>query len=183
MIVTNANGLFFSTPLVLLESVFVYCCLSIPKDKLIFRVGFQSFLTVGGFTLYHDSVYVFNLCVHPDHRGKRIGTKILMECGKIALQNDLEWVSGSIDNSNSVALGLYKRLAAQVCFRNFDDVSGDLFYSHQDQIAYTAGKNSRIRSTAKDGLKACEVMLQKYQSKPVPTNAILLLGIVLSLAT
>mmetsp|Transcript_12286 Transcript_12286/g.22292 ORF Transcript_12286/g.22292 Transcript_12286/m.22292 type:complete len:214 (+) Transcript_12286:43-684(+) len=65
-----------------------------------------------GATLYHTSLYVFNLCVHPRHRGCGLGTQLLLLAEHCALENGKSFISGTVEAKHQSNLQFYTSLGA-----------------------------------------------------------------------
>ena len=65
-----------------------------------------------GVTLYHTSLYVFNLCVHPKHRGCGFGTQILIFAECHAMENGKSFISGTVEAKHQGNLQFYTSLGA-----------------------------------------------------------------------
>ncbi|WP_013323323.1 GNAT family N-acetyltransferase [Gloeothece verrucosa] len=73
------------------------------RQKLVYKLIFNRFLKEN---YPHKSCYVANLAVHPEYRGRGIGTKLLESCLEKAkgLGSTSVWISVDIDNSRAQKL-------------------------------------------------------------------------------
>eukprot|EP01104_Vermistella_antarctica_P009380 TRINITY_DN2411_c0_g2_i1.p1 TRINITY_DN2411_c0_g2~~TRINITY_DN2411_c0_g2_i1.p1 ORF type:complete len:255 (+),score=24.45 TRINITY_DN2411_c0_g2_i1:314-1078(+) len=62
---------------------------------------------------YTDCVNVFNLCVHPDYRGRRHGTRLLYAMNDKGRRNGYLYYFGTVAKDNPKALMIYQRLGAR----------------------------------------------------------------------
>ncbi len=64
----------------------------------------------GGMWLILDEAHVTNIAVHPDYRGRHLGSKIMKVLMKEARQRKLLRMTLEVRTQNHVAIALYKKL-------------------------------------------------------------------------
>lgn len=70
----------------------------------------QTVVAYGGMVIAVDEGQITNIAVHPDHRGQGLGKAIVMALIKHAKTHHLANITLEVRASNSVAIGLYRKL-------------------------------------------------------------------------
>ena len=74
-----------------------------------FALFFHTFSTFGG----KPSIYLEDLFVVPEHRGRGLGKALLAAIGKLAVERDCGRIEWSVLDWNTPAIGFYERLGAK----------------------------------------------------------------------
>lgn len=110
----------------------------------------------GGSMYVVDEAHITTLAVHPDHQGRRIGSRLLLELARAAVAASMTSLTLEVGSSNLAAQALYRRfgLAPAGIRRGYYEASGEdaivMWAEEIDQPAYGARLDAIEADIARD---------------------------------
>lgn len=80
-------------------------------------------VAMGGYALYHDSVFLFNLGVARAERQRGFAKLLLVHLEEVARLRRLPWVTGNVELRNSLNLSIYLNQGARIRYRIGDKLA------------------------------------------------------------
>ena len=88
-------------------------------------LGHARLVGMCGATLYHDSLYCFNLCIDPAYRRQGLGTRLLLRAQGHALAHGRGALTGTVKTAHAANLRFYFGLGAAVQETGFGCFAGE----------------------------------------------------------
>lgn len=73
-------------------------------------------VAMAGYHMYHDSIFLYNLAVHPDHRRRRLARRLWIYCEEVARERGYTKLSGNVMLKNRTNLGIYTSHGAKILY-------------------------------------------------------------------
>eukprot|EP00697_Spironema_sp_BW2_P001859 gnl/Spiro4/12490_TR6598_c1_g1_i1.p1 gnl/Spiro4/12490_TR6598_c1_g1~~gnl/Spiro4/12490_TR6598_c1_g1_i1.p1 ORF type:complete len:228 (-),score=19.50 gnl/Spiro4/12490_TR6598_c1_g1_i1:49-732(-) len=95
---------------------------------------------------YHDSLYLFNLCVSTRLQGQGVGTQLIFELNDVAFGLGIPFITGSVLRTNISSLRIYVHLGAVACEAGLssDDSSPHRMVRVRAPVVDPAGKQKLV---------------------------------------